>query len=153
MSGAAHEWVSRSTLARSRVSYRREPRTLELPLLMLPGSVSPDDLAQGSTLNIQLITFMGCPNAEAAREALRRCLCLAGCAPAFEDIDSASPLTPAHLRDWGSPTVLIDGVDVGGEAEPSGGGCRLYRAESGRTQGWPFEAQLLEAIRVARRAG
>jgi len=95
-------------------------------------------------MKIQLLSFPGCPNAGAAREALRRTLAARGIDTPVEEVDTSSPATPGHLRGWGSPTVLIDGVDVGGERSPGGASCRLYRGGAGRIQGTPPVA-LIEA--------
>lgn len=103
-------------------------------------------------MKVQLVTFPGCPNADAARKMLRRALVAFGLDPSIEEIDSSSPKTPQPLRSWGSPTVLVDGVDVGGEGRPTGPACRLYRDPSGRAHGSPPESLLLEAIRLARQS-
>jgi len=103
-------------------------------------------------MKVQLITFAGCPNADSARELLRRTLLRAGLEATFEEIDSLSPLAPEHLREWGSPTILIDGVDVGGEQKPAGRSCRFYRDAAGGLQGSPPEPVLLRAIQAAKRA-
>ena len=103
-------------------------------------------------MKVQLITFTGCQNADGARELLRRCLSRAGLEPVFEEIDSLAPGTPGPLREWGSPTILLDGVDVQGETRPTGPGCRLYRDASGYSSGAPSESLLLEAIERAKRA-
>jgi hypothetical protein len=100
-------------------------------------------------MRVQLITFRGCPNADAARESLRRNLVLAGLDPAFEEIDNMAGDTPESLREWASPTVLIDGADVGGQQQPTGRGCRLYRDEAGRLSGLLPESLLSEAIQRA----
>ena len=76
-------------------------------------------------MKIQLLSFPGCPNVNATRETLRRCLAAAGLPQAFEEVDVTAPKTPAHLRDWGSPTILVNDADVAGEL-PAGVCCRLY---------------------------
>jgi len=101
-------------------------------------------------VKVQLITFAGCPNAGAARELLRRCLSLAGLEPTFEEIDSTAPETPEQFREWGSPTVLVNGVDIAGQ-EPTGPGCRLYRDGAGHVQTSPPERLLRDAFEAARR--
>jgi mercuric ion transport protein len=57
-----------------------------------------------------------------------------------------APSTPPHLRGWGSPTILIDGVDVAG-GSPSEACCRLY--PTSKERGAPplalIEAALLRA--------
>ena len=67
----------------------------------------------------------------------------------IEEIDTSAPDTAAPLRDWGSPTILLNGEDVGGEKEPAGRSCRLYRDEAGRVQGAPPEALLTTALQRA----
>ena len=98
-------------------------------------------------MKIQLITFPGCPNAKAARATLERVLARAGVADRIEEVDATALETAEELRGWGSPTVLVEGRDVGGQAEPTGPGCRLYRDDDGKVQGSPPEALLSAAIR------
>src|SRR6185312_2046001 len=78
----------------------------------------------GCSMQIQLLYFRGCPHVEAARQALAQALRAVEDPPPVAEIDVTDPSTPVELRAWGSPTILIDGVDVtGGEA--SGSSCRL----------------------------
>lgn len=74
---------------------------------------------------MQLLYFPGCPNADLARRQLRLALDRIEPPPEVTEIDVTSPGTPEHLRRWGSPTILVDGVDVAGGV-PSGSSCRLY---------------------------
>ena len=100
-------------------------------------------------MRIQLLTFPGCPHAHGARQALEEAIVRAGLRVRIEEVDTTSPLTPAGLRLWSSPTILVDGRDVGGEIAPLGGGCRLYRHDDGELRGAP-QAHLLDtALRRA----
>ena len=101
------------------------------------------------SVRIQLITFPGCPNTSAARALIERAVADAGVVAAIEEIDTTAPDTPVLLREWGSPTILLNGEDVGGEKGPTGPGCRLYRDESGRMQRLPAPAILSAALRRA----
>lgn len=74
---------------------------------------------------IQLLIFDGCPLAEAARDSLSNALTALGFSD-FEEIDILDPATSEELRAWGSPTILVDGRDVGGAAKGDGACCRLY---------------------------
>lgn len=74
---------------------------------------------------IQLLVFDGCPLADAARESLREALNELGITH-FEKINILEPNTAEELRGWGSPTILIDGRDVGGAAKGDSVGCRVY---------------------------
>ena len=87
-------------------------------------------------MKVQLIFFTGCPHVELARDLLRR----AGVP--FEDVDTSSPSSPADLRNWGSPTILVDGRDVAGGLPGGGSACRIY--EGGAAI--PTETQLRRAL-------
>jgi mercuric ion transport protein len=82
---------------------------------------------------IQLLVFDGCPLAEAARSSLHAALESLDSLDSldFEEIDLLDPSTPDELRDWGSPTILVNGDDVTDNAKGNGVGCRVYDGETG----------------------
>lgn len=95
-------------------------------------------------MKIELLTFADCPNAGAARDALARALRAEAVDAAVEEIDIGRDDAPTWSRAWGSPTILIDGEDVTGAANPSGEiGCRLYAG------GAPSVDQIRERLRLA----
>jgi hypothetical protein len=99
-------------------------------------------------MKVQLLYFDGCPHVAEARHVLRAAL--AACAlpeVAVEELDVEAPTTPAELRDWGSPTILVNGADVAGEEAPSGRSCRLYAA--GERAGVPPRALIERRLREA----
>jgi mercuric ion transport protein len=73
---------------------------------------------------VQLLYFPDCPHVDAARRALAQALSRLQDTPLVVEIDVTAPATPPHLREWGSPTILVDGSDVAG-GDPSES-CRLY---------------------------
>jgi hypothetical protein len=74
---------------------------------------------------IELVYFSGCPHVGEARAALRAALEAAGLPAAWREWDQTHPETPARVLGYGSPTVLIDGVDVTGRAPANAGrACR-----------------------------
>ena len=77
------------------------------------------------TMLVELLYLPGCPHVELARKALKQALSKLEDVPDISELDVTDEHTPPHLRSWGSPTILIDGVDVAG-ASPSGSSCRLY---------------------------
>lgn len=97
-------------------------------------------------MRIQLLSFPGCPNSDAARETLRRALKQVGLPPRFDDIDVSAPGTPEALENWGSPTILIDGHDVAGEATPTGPSCRLYECALAESRGIPPIDAIVRAL-------
>jgi hypothetical protein len=95
---------------------------------------------------VQLLYHLGCPHVAAARAALQRALDELSDAPGVVELDLNDARTPAHLRVWGSPTILVDGKDVAGGA-PSGPSCRLYPGSG--DPGAPPAALITAALRRA----
>lgn len=99
-------------------------------------------------MKIQLLSFPGCPNAQPALHALREAMAVDKVGDTIEEIDVSRPEAPAWVKGWGSPTILIDDVDVTGETRsPSEASCRLYRG------GAPSVAQIRARIAAARGNG
>lgn len=76
-------------------------------------------------MKVQLLYFPGCPNLDAARDLL------AALSVRFTEVDVTASDTPVELRQWGSPTILVDGADVAGEVVGTGAACRLYHHPDG----------------------
>jgi mercuric ion transport protein len=100
-------------------------------------------------MRIQLITFPECPHTPAARAALRRVLASTGVTYAIEEVNTSALGEHDPLRNWGSPTVLLNGEDVGGQRVPTGPNCRLYRNDEGNLQGVPPESLITAAVQRA----
>ena len=101
---------------------------------------------------IDLLWWEGCPSTPRAREELRAALDELG----LEDIEIRmreirSDEDAAETSFVGSPTILIDGVDVQPptEDEPAGLACRVYRRRDGRVSAVPDPEDLREALRTA----
>jgi len=101
-------------------------------------------------MTIQLLSFPGCPYADAARDALRRALIAYGLPQDFDEVDVTAPNTPERLRAWGSPTILVNGRDVAG-ASSTGPGCRVYDGAPEGLRGVPPDALIRAALDDARR--
>lgn len=86
-----------------------------------------NDSGSKSTPRIQFLSFDGCPLSGAARASLERALRRCGMSAGdYEPVDVLDPATPANLAKWGSPTILVNGEDVSGQASGDGVGCRIY---------------------------
>lgn len=94
-------------------------------------------------MKVELVFFAGCPHVEAAREAIRAALVAAGLPPRWREWNRDDSATPGHLRDYGSPTVLVNGRDIA-PVPADANCCRLYAGENG-----PRGAPAAEAIRAA----
>jgi hypothetical protein len=83
---------------------------------------------------IELIYFDGCPHAAAARENLRVALEGEHLPGEWQEWNQHSPGTPAHAKQYGSPTVLVDGRDVTGQgAGVAASACRADGAPAVQT--------------------
>jgi hypothetical protein len=91
---------------------------------------------------VELVYFDGCPHAEDARTRLRSALNETGMPPHWEEWDTTEDATPTSYRRFGSPTVLVNGVDVSGGQQGSGMGCVV--------DGAPSVALLIKAIQEGR---
>lgn len=98
--------------------------------------------------NVELIYDADCPNVEAARNQLRHTLGEVGAAPQWQEWDRSDPASPPHVRQFGSPTILVDGCDVAGvRASGEADCCRLYRDGTGKIQGIPSSEIIVSALR------
>lgn len=78
-------------------------------------------------MKIHLLHFEGCPNVDAARNALREALAAEKVDVGIDEIDVENADAPEWARGWGSPTILVDGQDVMGLTPSSTSSCcRLY---------------------------
>lgn len=101
---------------------------------------------------IELIIDAGCPNVEAARGVLREALVEAGIEAEWTEWDRESDGSPAYAREYGSPTILVDGIDVSGQGSQSDANCcRVYVAADGAFRGVPGREAVLSALQPAAR--
>jgi hypothetical protein len=109
------------------------------------------------TPEIELLWWEGCPSTGRALAELRAALRDVGLAEAevrMSEIRSDEDALVSEFR--GSPTILIDGADLGaagrGEGaadEPVGLSCRVYRRRDGRNSPTPDPDDVREALRRA----
>ena len=103
-------------------------------------------------MNVELLWWEGCPSTERALTAVRQALTDLGLdrievrAREIKDDEDA-----AEAGFVGSPTILIDGVDLVPAAadEQIGLSCRVYRRRDGRISPIPDPDDLREALREA----
>lgn len=98
-------------------------------------------------MKVQLLYFDGCPNWHEADDRLREALDAVGNAGvAVERVRVSTPEQAVELSFHGSPSVLVNGVDLFAEpGAPVGLTCRLYRTASGLS-GAPTVDQLIEVL-------
>lgn len=99
---------------------------------------------------IDLVFDNECPNVDDARALLRTALAEAGLQPTWREWERAAAETPTDLRGLGSPSILVDGVDVSGanqERAPleAANCCRIYE-NGGRFRGVPAIGVVVAAL-------
>jgi hypothetical protein len=96
---------------------------------------------------VELVYDPGCPNVAGARAQLQRAFSLAKVGPRWQEWNIADPGTPARLRGYGSPTVLVDGRDVSGGEPVDAASCRLYPQHGETLRGVPSVRDIVAALR------
>ena len=98
---------------------------------------------------LELLYWEGCPSHPAALAELRAALAELGRPDAEVTLTEVTTEAQAAARGFvGSPTLLIDGVDVvpPPAGEPTGLTCRLYRRRDGRHSPTPDPDELRDAL-------
>ncbi len=97
-------------------------------------------------MKIELLTFPGCPNAEATQKLLQDVLHDLGIREKVAPVEVENEEAARRFNFLGSPSVHVNGEDI----EPARRGdspafsCRIYRDQGGRATGVP-PRQLVEA--------
>ena len=97
-------------------------------------------------MSIEFLSFEGCPHAPMLRQRLVEALQMLGVSVTPRSIDLEHLCHAGDRRSgFGSPTILVDGVDLFGMESPSGAldpACRLY------SPALPSTADVIERLRV-----
>ncbi len=98
-------------------------------------------------MKIELLYFKGCPNISLARKNLKEALAKTRIPAQWNEVDLKGPNTPKELKGYGSPTILVNGMDVTGIA-PAGESlsCRTYYTAKGDITGAPDAEIIVKAI-------
>ncbi len=86
---------------------------------------------------IEFIYERSCPNIANARTQLRLALEQTGLPARWQEWEHHDRRSPAYARRYGSPSILVDGVDVAGEPASEAPSCRIYSSSRGRNRGVP----------------
>lgn len=96
-------------------------------------------------MRIELIYDTGCPNVAATRANLLQAFAAAQLEARWTEWERSSPASPDYVARFGSPSVLVNGLDVEGKTPTeSVSCCRLYASAEGRYSGTPA-VELIEA--------
>lgn len=104
-------------------------------------------------MTVELIYDRDCPNISPARANLMKAFAASGREARWIEWERGAPDSPAHVRGFGSPTVLVGGKDItGGVADSASASCRLYRTGSGKFGGVPSIEQITAALTASNSA-
>jgi len=96
---------------------------------------------------IELIYRTDCPNVDQARRNLLKALAASGAPACWTEWDSTGPGAPVYASQFASPTVLVNGRDVGADqGGPGGDACRLYAEPQGSISGAPSVELIAAAL-------
>ena len=101
---------------------------------------------------VELVYDDECPNVTLARTNLRRAFSLAGLAPSWIEHRIDADGVPEHARGYGSPTVLVDHVDVALVQPGAEACCRVYEMD-GRLTRAPDAELIAQALARSRSSG
>ena len=88
-------------------------------------------MTQGTDPSVELIFSPDCPNADLARGRLTEALSTLGWVASWTEWNRESSAAPEYVRQYGSPTVLVDGRDVSASPASLADSCRVYPSDEG----------------------
>ncbi len=95
---------------------------------------------------VELIFDSDCPNVEPARQQLREAFSVLGLTPQWTEWLRMDPTSPDYVRQYGSPTILIDGKDIAGSESQGAESCRIYQNPDGSLRGVPSVEAITSAL-------
>jgi hypothetical protein len=110
-------------------------------------------MQQMTSVQIDLVYDRACPHVDEARATIRAAIETVESEIEWREWDREDSRTPAELRGYGSPTVLINGRDVVAAGDErtaaNANSCRVYFDECSCICGAPPAALVERAIREA----
>ena len=95
---------------------------------------------------IEFIYEKTCPNIADARNSLRTALTQLGLPLQWQEWERHDPRAPHPARQYGSPTILVNGCDIAGELPSDEPSCRIYATAPGRNRGVPPIELIMNAL-------
>lgn len=88
-------------------------------------------------LTVELVYDINCPNVLETRKLLIKSLQDIGLPLSWKEWDRNSGDTPPHAKQFGSPTILVNGQDLVGSKPSKENSCRIYQDSNGKLSGVP----------------
>lgn len=101
---------------------------------------------------IELVYNSDCPNIPAARSCLLRAFAQLHLKPVWQEWEINDPEAPPHVRNCGSPTILVNGKDISGATEGIiASNCRIYMDDNNSISGVPPLQKVVNALQTENR--
>lgn len=100
-------------------------------------------------MRVELIYDAECPNVAETRANLLRAFAQLSLPARWTEWDRADAAAPAHVPQFGSPAILVNGIDVAGLAPNAAPCCRIYQAAAGAPSGAPSVQTIVSALKAA----
>jgi len=97
-------------------------------------------------MKVEFIYDLNCPNIAAMRAQLMQAFSDAKLPAKWIEWDRNSPETPDYARKYGSPTILVNGIDIENNEPVDNNHCRIYQDNVKGIQKIPSTALLLNAF-------
>jgi hypothetical protein len=99
---------------------------------------------------VELVYDRDCPNVAEARTQLERALAEVGLRVTWKEWNLESSDCPKYAQQYGSPTILVNGLDVEGNvAGVTANCCRIYSDRRGHLKGVPSVEQITSALQLS----
>lgn len=95
---------------------------------------------------VELIYDSDCPNVSQARKIILQAFSEVNMVPSWNEIERSAADSPEYARQYGSPSILVDGQDVADTDGQNGDCCRLYVHEQ-EYRGVPELSQVILALK------
>ncbi len=97
-------------------------------------------------MRIDLIYDSDCPNVAAARDNLRLAILELQSSATWREWERHDPAAPEYVRRYGSPTILVNEIDVSPLLGENSDSCRLYPNPNGGFERAPTAESIKTAI-------
>lgn|SRR3990167_5245538 len=101
-------------------------------------------------MKVEFIYDSNCPNIADTRTQLMKAFSEAKLPAKWSEWDRNSPDSPSYAKQYGSPTILVDGNDIANNKPTKDNHCRIYQGENQQLMKTPSLSLLIEAFNAAR---
>ncbi len=100
-------------------------------------------------MKVEFIYDLNCPNIAETRTQLLKAFSEMQLPAKWIEWDRNSPDSPDYAKQYGSPTILVNGVDIVNNEPTQGNHCRIYQSDNQQLQKTPSVSLLMKAFKKA----